>query len=285
MTGAGGFVGAHVDAALRAAGHEAVDVPVRRGHAERHPSESVDAIIHLTAEDVRACLDDAYRFGARLVVLMSAIGADPHVLRRQLRAHGKAEELVRASGLPWVILRPEILWGPGDVFTNQLVHLMRHLPFVPIPRGGRRLFPVHVGDAARALVECLERRDLWYREWSLLGPEPLSYAEVVERIAQAIYLSRRRKLRVPGWSVRLGAAIEERVSGCPSATRALLDRYVAGEIGRTDRLRGTQFSLPQRLMSVEELRAYLWPARPPREQLGTAARTFRAAPSSPARRS
>src|SRR5688572_16066948 len=141
VTGAGGFVGAHVDAELTRAGHDRLDLSIAeldRGHVVR---EHVDAIIHLTPDDLRPVLDMGHRVAARRIVFLSSIGADPRSPRGQLAARGRAEELVRASGLPWVILRPEILWGPGDVFTNELAHLLSHLAFVPVTKKGPVLQP------------------------------------------------------------------------------------------------------------------------------------------------
>lgn len=250
VCGAGAFLGSHLDAALARAGH-AREATLR---------ERADAVVHASPQGVRGVLDAAALRGARLVVFLSSIGADPRAAREELAARGRAEERVRASGLPWAVLRPEILWGPGDVFTNELAHLLRHLPFVPIPRGGPRLAPVYVGDVARAVVELLERRDLWRDTWELPGPETLRYGEVVERVAQAIRLAGRRRVGVPAWTVRLGARVEERIARRPRATRALLDRLVAGDAAAARELH--RFPMPERLMSVEALRGYLWPERP-----------------------
>jgi uncharacterized protein YbjT (DUF2867 family) len=49
--------------------------------------------------------------GPRLV-LLSSVGVGPRARAAYLRAHWKAEEVVRASGLPWVIARPSFI-APG----------------------------------------------------------------------------------------------------------------------------------------------------------------------------
>lgn len=264
VTGAGEFVGAHVRAELARAGHEQVTGKDERERSSR--SERIDALVALSPERLRAALDEAALRGARVAVFLSALGADPRSERALLSSRGRAEEMVRAAGLPWVVLRPEILWGPGDVFTNELAHLLRHLPFVPVPQGGPTLAPVHVGDVAHAIVELLGRPDLWRNTWELPGPEMMSYAEALERVAGAIGLSGRRRLRVPAWTVRLGAALEERIAKRPRAVRELLDRFVAGDaerqLGRLPRM-----PIPERMMTVEALRQYLVPERSPAEQL------------------
>jgi uncharacterized protein YbjT (DUF2867 family) len=47
------------------------------------------------------------------VVLLSSVGVSAGASQGYLRAHWQAEELVRGSGLPWLIARPSIIAGPG----------------------------------------------------------------------------------------------------------------------------------------------------------------------------
>ncbi len=262
VSGAGGFVGAHVDAGLERAGHQRIDLPAE-AVARRAWREDIDAVIHLTPGDVRSALDVAHLTRARRFVLLSTLGADSQSPRPHFRSRGRAEELVRAGGLPWVILRAEILWGPGDVFTNELARLLRHLPFVPIPRSGPQLEPVFAGDAARALVDMATGGpEQVGREWALVGPERLAYGEIVERVAQALELTGRRRMRTAAWMVRMGAALEERLARRPRVTRALLDRLVAH--------RDVPDVPPDRgrlAMTVDALRAYLMVTRSPARQM------------------
>jgi uncharacterized protein YbjT (DUF2867 family) len=48
------------------------------------------------------------------LVYLSSIGADPGARSAYLRARGKAETIVRDSGLPWVIARPSFITGDRD---------------------------------------------------------------------------------------------------------------------------------------------------------------------------
>src|SRR5262245_56279194 len=118
VSGGGGFVTAHVEREVRRRGHELAPVP------------PMDVVIHVAPQGVRAALDGAWAAGARTFILMSTVGASAKARQATRAASGRAEELVRASGLRWTALRPEILWGPGDVFTNELARLVRHLPFI-----------------------------------------------------------------------------------------------------------------------------------------------------------
>ncbi|MBA2542133.1 MAG: NAD(P)H-binding protein [Deltaproteobacteria bacterium] len=48
------------------------------------------------------------------LVYLSSIGADSTARSAYLKARGQAEDLVRASGVPWVIARPSLIVGDRD---------------------------------------------------------------------------------------------------------------------------------------------------------------------------
>lgn len=86
-----------------------------------------------------------------------------------------AEEVVRGSGVPFVIARPTLIYGPGD--STNTPDLVARLASGThwIPDGGRvRIQPVFVGDVAAALAECARRPGIEGRTYRLGGPEPIS---------------------------------------------------------------------------------------------------------------
>ena len=48
------------------------------------------------------------------IVYLSSVGADANARSAYLKARGQAEDVVRGSGLPWVIARPSIITGERD---------------------------------------------------------------------------------------------------------------------------------------------------------------------------
>ncbi len=48
------------------------------------------------------------------IVYLSSVGADANARSAYLRARGKAEDVVKTSGLPWVIARPSFITGDRD---------------------------------------------------------------------------------------------------------------------------------------------------------------------------
>ncbi len=97
-----------------------------------------------------------------------------------------AEEVVRASGLSHVVLRPALIYGKGDkTNTPELVARMAH-GTQWLPGGGRVLIqPVHVEDVALACVVAAERSKLVSRTYRLGGPEAVSVRHYREAVRDA----------------------------------------------------------------------------------------------------
>lgn len=89
-----------------------------------------------------------------------------------------AEERVRASRLPWVVLRPSLVYGPGDEGnTRPLVARLRAGTHW-LPAGGRaRIQPLHVDDLARACLAAAQAPAAAGRTYRLGGPEPVAVGD------------------------------------------------------------------------------------------------------------
>jgi nucleoside-diphosphate-sugar epimerase len=87
----------------------------------------------------------------------------------------EAEGLVRASGLPFVIVRPTLIYGAGDSGnTPRLVERMA-AGRMWLPAGGTtRIQPVHVDDVAAALVVAATREGVAGNTYRLGGAKPIS---------------------------------------------------------------------------------------------------------------
>ncbi|MFN0067217.1 MAG: complex I NDUFA9 subunit family protein [Limisphaerales bacterium] len=243
LTGGTGFVGRALTAELVRRGHRVrrlVRHP-RVGTAPAGVEEVVadladapalapllrgrDAVIHLvgiisecgaqTFESVhagltRAVLDAAGAAGVPRWIHMSALGARPDAASRYHRSKWAAEESVRASGLAWTILRPSLIYGPEDLFTNLLARLAL-LPVVPVMGSGQGLLqPIAVGQVARAFVGALEDPACAGRVYDLAGPERLTFNQVLDAILNA-QGCRRLKLHLPMPLARAQASVLETV--------------------------------------------------------------------------
>jgi uncharacterized protein YbjT (DUF2867 family) len=154
-------------------------------------------------EGARHVAETARATGAKALVHVSAIGADPDSASVYARTKAAGEAAVRAVFPEAVILRPSVVFGPEDDFFNRFAKLARIAPVLPLIGGGStRLEPVFAGDVARAVIAGLTGTAKSGAPYELGGPEVLTLKEVMQRVLD--YTMRRRLLLpMPFWLAKL----------------------------------------------------------------------------------
>jgi uncharacterized protein YbjT (DUF2867 family) len=176
---------ASVEAAMRDS-HVAINLV---GILAEGGAQSFDAVQGTGAGTVAKA---AGAVGARMVHV-SAIGADENSLSCYARAKAAGETAVRSALPAATILRPSVVFGPDDQFTNRFAALARMSPALPLIGGGlTRLQPVYVGDVATAVADAVDGNTKAGATYELGGPEVLTMREVMEIILATI--ERRRML-------------------------------------------------------------------------------------------
>jgi NADH dehydrogenase len=120
--------------------------------------------------------------GAQALVHMSALGADAESVSAYARSKGLGEREVLTAFPDAVILRPSIVFGPGDDFFNMYGSLARLFPVLPLLGGKTRFQPIYVGDLAEAIANAAEGKVKPGRVYELGGPEIVTHRQVVERV-------------------------------------------------------------------------------------------------------
>jgi NADH dehydrogenase len=124
--------------------------------------------------------------GARSFVQISAIGADPESSLDYARTKGQGEQLVREHFADATIMRPSILFGEDDEFVNMFARLISSAPALPVFGPDARIQPVHVDDAALAVVAALEAPEKHGgKVYELAGPDVMTMGALNRRIAAA----------------------------------------------------------------------------------------------------
>lgn len=161
----------------------AVGLYVERG-AATFEAVHAEGALHVARQSAGA--------GAQLVHI-SGIGADLESESRYVRTRAAGEQNLRDAAPDAVILRPSVLFGPGDVFLHSLANLICYLPIVPLfGSGTTRVQPVYVEDVAEAIVRALANTESSGRVYELGGPRIYTYRELFEALGR--YLRRRRWL-------------------------------------------------------------------------------------------
>jgi len=115
---------------------------------------------------------------------VSALGSDPartQLPSGYLRSKAAGEKAIANSGLTnYTILRPSVVFGPGDSFLNLFARLQRFVPVMPLARGGAQLQPVFVGDLVTSMVNVLDNPATFGRAFEVAGPEIYTLRELVK---------------------------------------------------------------------------------------------------------
>jgi uncharacterized protein YbjT (DUF2867 family) len=170
---------ASVEAAMRDS-HVAINLV---GILAESGAQSFDAVQGAGAGGVAKA---AAAVGARMVHI-SAIGADENSLSRYARAKAAGETAVLAAIPAATVLRPSVVFGPEDQFTNRFASLARMSPALPLIGGGlNKLQPVYVGDVATAVADAVDGKTRAGAIYELGGPEVLTMREIMEIILATI---------------------------------------------------------------------------------------------------
>ena len=143
----------------------------------------------------RRVAEAASEAGARTLVHVSAIGADPASASFYASTKGAAESAVRESFPGAVVVRPSLVIGAEDDFFNRFAVLARLLPALPLIGGGSTRFqPVYVRDLARALSTVGSFSEQPHALFEIGGPRVFTFRELMEILLEEIG---RKRLLVP----------------------------------------------------------------------------------------
>jgi len=164
-------------------------------------AQSFDAVQAKGAETIAKAAGAA---GAGMVHV-SAIGADENSPSAYGRTKAAGEKAVLAAVPSATIMRPSLLFGPEDQFTNRFAALARISPFLPLIGGGvTRMQPAYVGDVATAVADAVDGKTKPGATYELGGPEVLTMREIME-IILAITERKRMLISLPFGLARVQA--------------------------------------------------------------------------------
>lgn len=250
--GASGFIGRHIVQRLAARGVQVraavrnpndalflkpmgdvgqitpIQANIRDEASVRAAVEGADAVINLVAvlyeggkqrfqtlhvSGAETVAKAAKAAGCTRLVHVSALGADKLAPSRYGRTKAAGEAAVRAAYPDAVILRPSVVFGPGDGFFCRFAEMSVFSPVLPVfgasPRmkdgkldlcgsGGTRFQPVYVGDVADAALKGIEDTATTGKTYELAGPRVYSFAEVMRTVLSETN-RRRILLPIPFW--------------------------------------------------------------------------------------
>ncbi len=168
------------------------------------------------------------------------------------RTKAAAEKLVlgyyQRHKLPLVIIRPEFVYGPGDLHVLGLFRAIQKGFFVILGSGNSLLHPTYIDDAIQGLLLCLHRKDCTGEIFLIAGEKAVPVSELSSTIASELGV--RPPFRMPLWLAKFIAMITDKLHlPCPlnQARLAFFTQNRSFDIGKAMTKLGyqPQFSLKE----------------------------------------
>lgn len=253
VTGATGYVGRHVVKALCNAGENVrclihnnkdvrnfCDVEMVKGDITDPVSMAVactgvDTVIHLVSiirekkgttfevinvKGTESLIKAAKESGAARFIYMSALGASNNPKLKYAYSKGLAERAVIDSGLKYTILRPSVIFGPGEGFVDRMLQALRMTPtVVALPGDGSTKFqPVSVKDVARCVATIVQQPNRYKnKSLDIGGPEHLTYEQMLDILMECTNI-KKSKVHIPMPMVKVAAVIMQWLMTDPPVT-------------------------------------------------------------------
>lgn len=149
----------------------------------RFPHAGLD--FDLAIANTRILISAAEAAGVRKFVHISVSNPSLDSPLPYYAGKARTEELVRQSSMKWAIVRPTLVFGPGDILINNIAWMLRRMPVFAMPGLGHyRVQPVAIEDVADIAFEAANATE--NVTYDAAGPETETYAELVDEIAIAV---------------------------------------------------------------------------------------------------
>jgi uncharacterized protein YbjT (DUF2867 family) len=140
------------------------------------------------------------------IIYLGGLGETGDGLSKHLVSRREVETVLASTGVDVTVLRAAMIIGSGSGSFETLRYLVERLPVMITPRWvSTECQPIAVRDALGYLVDCLDKPDTAGRTLDIGGPEILAYREILQIMAAALDLPRRKILPVPVLTPRLSS--------------------------------------------------------------------------------
>ncbi|HET9399960.1 MAG TPA: NAD-dependent epimerase/dehydratase family protein [Candidatus Acidoferrales bacterium] len=138
----------------------------------------------------RALFEAARDAGVRRIVHISIANPSLDSPLGYFRGKAQVEEALRETSVSHAILRPTVVFGPGDILINNIAWFLRRFPVFAVPDVGEaRLQPVFVEDVAKLAVCAAGSSENIIED--AVGPETFAFADLARLIARTVNSSAR----------------------------------------------------------------------------------------------
>ena len=133
--------------------------------------------------------DICAKFEVEKFIHFSSIGADIESDSKYQRTKGQGEKNIRKSFTEAIIVRPSIVFGPGDGFFSVQAKLIKSLPAIPL-FANNKYQCVYVKDVAVATSKLVSSENYKGKIFEFGGPDTFSLKELYQLILNTLKIKR-----------------------------------------------------------------------------------------------
>ncbi len=148
---------------------------------------------------------------------VSAIGANEKSKSFYQKSKYQGEVNALNNFTKTIIVRPSVVCGPEDNFTN-LFSKLSILPIIPIVGMNYKFQPILVSDVADAIVKIIEKKNNEGRIYEIGGPKVISFENMVKSILSSIN-KKRFVIEMPMVLAKIQSSITDLLPFPPILTR------------------------------------------------------------------
>lgn len=138
------------------------------------------------------------RMAVRRIIHFSAMGVDHAAPTDFSRSKFAGDQVLMASTLDWVILRPSVILGFAVAGASALIRGLAGLPVLLVMPETGPLRPVALEDVVATVLAYTDPRQPGHVALNVSGPEALSFREIVHLHRRWLGLPPAREIAVPG---------------------------------------------------------------------------------------
>jgi len=177
----------------------------------------------------RLLVDACKLAGVKRYLHMSVLAVDSGLDIPYNTSKLESEAVVRESGLDWTLVRPSLIFGPGDRFAAEFADWMRRgVPIPLIGKGDYRLMPVSRNDLCGGMVEIIEDDSTFSQTYNIGGPLQQTYLEILRGIEKTAG-RKARLIKVPAPLIITAAKLLGRFPWFP-ATADMIRQLISGSV-------------------------------------------------------
>ena len=242
LTGASGFIGRHIAAALGAAGHEvtaAIRNPARAklniaaqdfiavdfqkditATVWQDRLNNIDVVINavgiisetphqkfsnLHSKTPCALFKACEKSGVKKVIQISALGAEDSSTSRYHKTKKAADDCLSLLDLDWVILHPSVVYGQGAA-SSEFFRALSALPLIPlIGNGQQKMQLIYIDDLSQVIVNLLEPGAVLRTHINAVGLTSISFKAMLSSYRRWLGFKKTIQFAVPELLIRISA--------------------------------------------------------------------------------